>query len=249
MKTFAQIQDPKTLNSQELNEMFSLFEKNYDNTCFQRFTRKFKQEATHIILIRESRTKAIIGFQRFQIMNTQYKGKNYILFYSGTVIKDARYYGEKSLPKATSKLFMKTRFAHPRSKLIFVAMFNGWKTFLYVHRFLPCFPYAKQSSLGNSVAKGLLQHVGLTLYGEENYDTKSNIVHRAGQENLFKEDEIAQLPKNYREIPELAWFVKNNPNYRSGDEILSICELSYSLLFKATLRLGSKIVKGRLKRA
>ena len=199
-------------------EMFILFSAYYTDVDYAQFCRDM-QEKTHVFLFRDK--KRIIGFST--IFRKKIPGVNTgPCLFSGDTVLHADYWGGKFLQTTFYRYILSSKFRSPLRPVFWFLMSKGVKTYLMMRKNFPhSFPQYKMATPLK------YQHATDQFYGSKygrHYDPRTNVIHFDQSLGAVKgqmADPNAILLKDL----DVLYFIKQNPNYKIGDELACVAEI------------------------
>ena len=204
----------------ERKELFALFEECYESICYDRFCDDFFQK-DHVVILKDRRSDRVKGFSTQQIEKWRWQGGIVRTVFSGDTIVHPDYWGEQELVRAWCRYASWVR-AQDSSPLYWFLISKGYRTYLYLSlfckRFYPHYD-RKESSLAD-----LAGYIANQKFGEF-YDADRGVLSFAKSQGHLK-PEFAEIPKNRIGHRHVAYFLKRNPGYIDGEELVCLAELS-----------------------
>ncbi len=211
-----------------LIEMYSLFTKYFisDQSIFE----KDLESKIWIILLKNYDEEKLVGFSSIGFRDTQFKQKDIRVVYSGDTIIDRPHWNTFELPKQWIKTVLgKCKTNKPLYWLLLSSGFRTYKVLpIFYKKYFPRYNLETPSDIQN-----LMNHLGHFIYNGF-YNERTGLVkfNRSASPLLF---ETAQVPESKISDPHVAFFLKKNPNYQLGDELVCLAEVkeeNYSKVFK-----------------
>lgn len=200
----------------------------YNEVDYSRFGTDLLAKDKVILIYREEK---IVGFSTLKIFNFQWKGKVVRILFSGDTIVDFRSWGQLALFKGFGTLL--ANYLQDTTPLYWLLISKGFRTYLI----LPTFFYKFVPSPGkvNKELIDLRDSIGRYMW-QEKYDDDTGIYY--ARKDRLKE-EFASIPEKYKNNKYVNFFLKANPTYYLGDELVCVAPITTQNL-KLT---GKKFVK------
>jgi hypothetical protein len=215
------------------NEMFELLSKHFAGVTHEQFQRDLAEKNWIILLERNSR---LVGFSTILAYETVFASEPVSAIYSGDTIVAPEAWNSPSLSRAWIACVRELRQSYPRGKYYWLLLTSGFRTY----RFLPVFWrefYPRFDAPTPVRQKRLLDSLANERFGAQ-YDPKRGIVRFARPQQL--RDRVNLIPIKDTD-PHVGFFLKGNPGYISGDELVCLTELTDENLTPA----GRRMVKAR----
>jgi len=200
--------------------MFELYSSNYTDTSDSIFRRDLARK-THVLLLTRD-DDSLRGFTTMELYASTAAGQPVRVLYSGDTIIDPAHWGSPALALEWIRFAgaIARRDALPLYWLLIV---KGHRTY----RFLPAFAkrYIPHHALPDSPAeRTLLSALAREKFGKH-FDATSGIVHFTTPQGRLI-DELADVPRQHRRLRSVSHFLRLNPGYRDGDELVCLCRLA-----------------------
>lgn len=213
------------LSIQQVKEMHNLFIQYYHNADFSTFIDDLS-EKDGLIMIRENKSKRIVGFSTLKTLTFKLKGKDVKGIFSGDTILERKYWGSNKPMICFIKQLLKEKLREPLTPLFWLLISKGYKTYLLLaNNFPKHYPHheSKFSEL-SSVVEQYCQH----LYPSY-YDKQQQILDFGGDYQKLR-GEVAEItPELVRSVPKIGFFEERNPAWREGKELPCIGEINASM--------------------
>lgn len=209
----------KELTAPQIDIMYSIMETYYANTTCESFIAALKEKQDAVLLLDEN--AKICGFTTLAIFHFD---ENTQLLYSGDTIVEQEFWGRHNLSFAWIENALKHAEGFSGTTYWFL-LSKGYKTYKYLHTF-----FNKYYPCVDTKTSPKIQRIMDTFAQQQYGDKYVNGVWKAGNDYLKGEydstSDAANRDKN------TAFFLKNNPGYASGDELICLCEINISNLNK-----------------
>lgn len=206
-------------------KMFAIMKRYYENLKEDNFYSDLSKKQDVILLC--DKQGDIHGFTTQAIFLTD---NNTQLLFSGDTIVEQEYWGANDLWQAGAKNAFKYAGNFNGATYWFL-LSKGYKTYKYLHTFF--------NEFYPQVDKATLEYIQeiMDKFCKEHYGEKyQNGVLKMGKDYL--KEEFAVLDEVKLKNRHTAFFLEKNPNYKNGDELVCLCELSVENLNK----LGRKML-------
>jgi hypothetical protein len=228
----SKLRSPSDLSSQDIDEMFGLMLRHYDNALLRTFQEDLN-EKQWIIELRDDVTGTLKGFSTQRMVDTIVDEREVTALFSGDTIVDRDCWGSPLLAIAWGQLAVRIIEATPDRELYWFLICKGFRTYrflsVFFEEFIPCWnretpPYLKR----------VLDAFAIEKFGEQ-YELQRGIL-RASEQTYRVRPEIDLLSDNRRD-PHIAFFLDSNPGYQQGDELCCLAKLTLGNFSKAANRL------------
>lgn len=223
---------PSDLSSRDIDEMFGLMTRYYDNASLPAFLEDLN-EKQWVIELRDSATHALQGFSTQRLIDTEVDGSQRTALFSGDTIVDRDHWGSPLLALAWGQLAIRIIELHQDRELYWFLICKGFRTYrflsVFFEEFAPCWdretsPYHQRILDGFASEK----------FGAR-YDCRRGIL-MADEKAYRVKSEIDLLSRDSRD-PHIAFFLERNPGYQRGDELCCLAPLTLSNFSRAAKRL------------
>ena len=209
------------ISSHHLKAMYALFEQCYDEITYQRFEEDFSKKE-FVLLLRDRDANQIQGFSTQQVEEWKLGGKEIRTIFSGDTIIHPDYWGEQELVKGWCGHASWVRGMDPEKPLYWLLISKGYRTYLYLSLFCRRFYPHYQSE--ETDLKHIVAVVAREKFGDAFCVDRGVLTFSTSQGQL--KPEYAGIPSNRKRHPHVAHFLKRNPGFASGDELVCLAELS-----------------------
>lgn len=213
--------------------MYELYSRYYDGGDFARFEHDLIAKE-YAILLKDPNSE-LRGFSTLVTLEIETARDTLTrAIFSGDTIVDDRCWGQQTLAFTWIRLAGRVAARAPKSALYWFLIVKGHRTYRYLntfaHRYYPHWreatPQAEQSLMDQLAA----QHFG------DYYEQESGLIRFPESRDHLKR-EWASIDDAERRRPEVAFFLRRNPGYTRGDELVCLTELVASNLRPLARRL------------
>lgn len=200
--------------------MFELFRDYYENVDLEAFERDLKAKQ-RVILLRSN--EEIVGFSTIGTFDFLYRGTNNRIIFSGDTIVRRDFWGDQTLALSWIREIGRIARQVPDRPLYWLLIVKGHRTYRYLPtfglEFVPHWlgqPNRELSAMRDALARAMFGNC---------YDEESGILRFPGPRgNLVPE--CAMPSERERRRPDVDFFLRSNPGYVRGDELVCLCSLS-----------------------
>ena len=234
------------ITAAQLTTMYQLMSAHYDAVDYSRFAADLVEKDRVIVL--HDAAGDILGFTTFKCYpfahpTTQIPVQ---IVFSGDTIIDRRHWGTQALAFEWICQAGRQKARHPDHPLFWFLISKGPRTYRYLaafsHRYWPY--HARQTPHET----GQLIHALATQRFGADYDPKQGVVRfPASRGHLVPE--LAEVHATERSRPEVDFFLRANPGYVRGDELVCLTELDAVNLKPLSRRLFEKGMRESITRS
>ncbi|MDH5178839.1 MAG: hypothetical protein OEZ39_08820 [Gammaproteobacteria bacterium] len=199
-------------------QLVALYLAYYDGSSAQQVLSDLTSKSEVLLLYWHNQ---LVGFTTLQIYPYAWQDRLIRIVYSGDTIVAREHWGQQALAFAWLAHMGEIKNAHPEVPLYWFVIVKGHRTFKYLPVFSKSF-YPHWSS-DRSDLKPLADSLALDKFGEY-YDRDSGVI--VFPESLGHLKEAVAFPtKEEMQKESVQFFLKKNPGYRRGHELVCLCEL------------------------
>ena len=216
----AQFVSCNELDAGTIKAMFELYASNYADTSDEIFRRDLERK-THVLLLTHA-DESLRGFTTLELYSSDAAGRPVRVLFSGDTVVDPAYWGSPALALEWIR-FAGTIARQHETPLYWLLIVKGHRTY----RFLPAFAkhYIPHHRFPDSAGdRALLSALAREKFGDF-FDNVSGVVRFPTPQGRLI-DELADVPGKHRKLRSVAHFLKLNPGYRNGDELVCLCRLA-----------------------
>jgi len=229
-KLHGKIVEAKLLTEQDRKEMFSLMEEFYDDTALNVFMKDLEEKDYCILLFDE--VGRIKGFSTQKIMSVEVEGENVYGVFSGDTIIHKEYWGSIELYKLFAKYFIS--YGKRYGNFYWFLISKGYKTYRMLPLFFKEF-YPNYRVETPTYEKGIMDSLGAAKYSDE-YDKERGVILYKGTKDRLKAG-VADITEKQLKDADILHFLKLNPEYYKGNDIVCLAKLTEGNLKPAIRRL------------
>ncbi len=223
------------LNSQQIDSMFLMMDKYYNNVLKSNFLKDLK-EKDFVVMISDEYNH-IKGFTTLKLIQLQVDCVPIYGIFSGDTmsdIDDDHFNCSLELAKHWLKFACHLQNQYKDELFYWFLISKGYRTYRllqYFHKFYPRYDRVTP----NFDAKIMLS------FGKsysDKYNPQTGIIHSDGSKDSLRKG-VYELGERQLKNPHIRFFLERNPNWNRGDELVCLTRLSYDNLTKA----GHRIIK------
>ncbi len=203
-------------------QLHQLFVSGYDGVSRKKFDADFI-EKTHVIVLRTNEG-AVCGFSTLTELKRQYCGQEVALVFNGDSIIDPKHWGSPTLFRAWLRYLLDRHDSNPPGKTFWFLTTKGHRVFrmlpLFFNRFWP----AWSPDRTDHALEGLAHEIGMGEFPDR-YESATGRIKVAPFGERLSPD-LAEIPKKDACRDDVGFFLKANPNYRLGEELLCLARIT-----------------------
>ncbi|WP_425538374.1 hypothetical protein [Microaceticoccus formicicus] len=207
---------PKELKQFQIDEMYFLMEESYENLNFNKFVDDLLKKDSVILLIEDGK---IYGFSTYKLLKFNYNGEDVYGIFSGDTIVHSSQAMSLGLQRTFSRVVKE--YMDELGSLYWFLVCKGHKTYRYMSLYLnEYYPNYKVETPDRE--RDLMKLYAGYLYGID-YDEELGIIKNTGK-NDYVRTGVSDADHKALRKKEVQFFVKANPGYINGDELVCIAE-------------------------
>jgi len=179
---------------------------------------------------------SIVGFTTLQVYEYLWLNKPIRVVYSGDTVVAREHWGQQALAFCWISRMAQIKSEKPGSSLYWFVIIKGHRTFKYLPTFGKSF--YPHWSIDRSDLKPLADYLAVEMFGDY-YNRKIGIIDFNGSRGHLK-NEIAYPTEEEMSKDSVRFFIKKNPNYIHGQELVCLCELEEENMKPLTRRIFRK---------
>lgn len=217
-KLFGRVLEVIDIDSALRDEMFALMHKFYfaEKTAFIRDL----SAKTNVVLLEDQNGK-LQGFTSVTIFHLEVEKRLVKILFSGDTIVHPDFWGSLELPRVWGKFMYETLQNCVDIPLYWFLISSGYKTY----RFLPTYfnDFYPRHDVDTPEEMQKILHTAATKLFEENFNAETGII-KLNHPTPMR-SEVSAVSNEKMQNPHVAFFVRKNPGYISGDELACITHL------------------------
>ena len=200
--------------------MFRLYHRYYEATSKERFLADLASKDEVLVLFDE--TDTLRGFSTLKRIECEWNERRCRVIFSGDTVVHHRFWGEQSLAFAWIRSAGAIKAEQPDDPLYWLLIVKGHRTYRYLQAFsLSYYPHWQKDT--PALIQRLMDQLGTRLFGRD-YKADRGVVCFPQSHGQLR-PEWAEPPDEVMKRPEVQYFLKRNPGFRQGDELLCLTEL------------------------
>ncbi|TCM60506.1 hypothetical protein EC844_13233 [Acinetobacter calcoaceticus] len=211
----------------QLKQMYSIYEKYYENTSYELFESDFLQK-TGIFLIFDPQNN-IVGFSTVVERDFLIDGQAQYAFFSGDTIIEKKYWGSHALQRSMARYILTYKMKHPTRPVYWMLISKGFKTYLLLaNNYYTYYPNVenKHSHLKHLIEAYCVQ------YFDEYYNPQTGLLN-FGEDYQALKASVAPIQHEMRiKNKNIDFFESVNPTWIQGTELPCIGEISWKDLYR-----------------
>lgn len=216
-----------------ITSLFEIFSRCFLQASLEVFRRDCLGKTAVLVLTQGTE---VVGFSTLEDYEVQTEGGMIQVFFSGDTIILPQFWGTPEMPKALARYFFRRKEELGERRCFWFLISSGYKTY----RLLPVFfrnyiPSLDPPASSNELSK-IVDELAHSRFGDR-YDAASGLIRLCHPTPL--REGIAPLGERELRKPEVAFFLKRNPEYREGTELACLAEIERGNLTRAGRRLLS----------
>lgn len=244
----------------DIVELFSIFERYYQNVSLEAFQRDFF-EKSHVIVLQESATKKIRGFTTLKTFEVTVGGHKVLGLFSGDTVIERDFWGQSALRSAFCRVLIKTWWENLWTSLgsrpcYWFLISKGYKTYLLMTNNFPThWPRFDRSTpkFEREVIRRFAEH----LYPGRVVDrSPAAFSERAGDVSVLKFDEgapclresVAPIREDLLKFSNVRFFESANPDWRNGHELCCLAPIGPAVFLKFVAKFIGQMVLNAIHR-
>jgi len=220
-KLHASYHDIDSLDDEMRASMFALFRRYYASVSMELFLEDLSGK-TVAILLRDG-DDCLQGFSTLEVLSFETGDGPAAALYSGDTIISHHHWGEQELSYAWCYFAGQIKAQRPEVPLYWFLIVKGHRTYRYLPAFTRKF-YPNRREKTPAALKAIIDQLAEKKFGEA-YQPELGILHFPESRGHLR-PEWDELGDDVRKKPHVAFFLRTNPGYISGDELVCLTELN-----------------------
>jgi len=217
----------------QAGELFTIYNRCYDNVDWPRFQRDLR-EKDFVILLRDTGCGEPRGFSTQKVMRIQIGGETLRALFSGDTIIDPSYWGEQELVRAWGHFAGRILSEEPGIRLFWFLISKGYRTYMYLPLFFREF-FPRRGHATPAFEQEMMHTLALTRYPED-YNPVSGLLEFSVSEGNLN-PQLAEIPPGRQDHPDVQFFLSKNPSYACGNELVCLAEIAPANMRSFAVRL------------
>jgi hypothetical protein len=209
------------LTDPAIDAMFDLYDRYYDATSRPLFEADLRNK-DYVVTLREA-SGALAGFSTLAVMAADIGGKPLRAIYSGDTIIDHAHWGTQALAFTWIRFAGTVKAWAPEAPLYWFLIVKGHRTYRYLSAFSVDF-YPRWDRPTPGQTRDVMDHLARRRFSDA-YDATRGVVSFPCSRGHLK-PEWATIEQTEATRPDVAYFLRSNPGYISGDELVCLTELA-----------------------
>jgi len=216
-------------------KLYRLFAACYDNVTYARFESDLA-EKDFVVVLRDAENGEPRGFSTQQIIQITVDGKPIRALFSGDTIIDPEYWGEQELVRGWCRVVGQLLAEDSETSLYWLLISKGYRTYLYLpvfyHDFWPHYERETPES-----AQRILDSLASSKWPQY-YQPSSGLLKFPSSLGNLK-SEFAGVSLSRLDDPHVQFFLKRNPTYLQGSELVCLAPIS----LENTKSIGRRLIQ------
>lgn len=214
-------------------EMAALYFAMYDGSNPSLFFQDLAKK-DEVLLVRDGRT--LVGFSAFRVFETEWLGERVGVVYSGDTVVAREHWGQQALAFDWISRMGAIKRERPERPLYWLLLVKGHRTFRYLPLFAKSF--FPHWSVDRGDLKPLADALAIEMFPGD-YNPDSGVV-EFGRSRGHLKPEVAEPTAAEEARDDVGFFLRRNPGYRRGHELVCVAEIEPHNMKPLTLRLFKK---------
>lgn len=232
MKIIGYETNPKNLSNFEVEKMYEIMEKHYDNIKYEKFKNDLLDK--DIIFLLNDEKNILKGFTTLEFMELNIDNVNIKGIFSGDTIVDKDVGFELELQKMWVKFIYNHLKENENIKLYWFLICKGYKTYSFLPLYFKNY-YPNHEIETPIFEQKIMDEYAFIKYGEK-YNKETGIIYNDGSNDYLKNN-VAPVTERKLKKPIVKYFVNKNPGHENGDELVCLAEFKHSNLKKVFERM------------
>ena len=218
------------LSAATIGEMSRIYLDHYDGSDEARFQSDLAEKSEALLVRQGGR---LVGFTLYLIYHESWQGRPIRVIYSGDTIVERAHWGQQALAFSWIGRAGQIKSETPEIPLFWFLIVKGHRTYRYLQTFSRVFH--PHWSLSTQTLKPLADWLAQKRFGSA-YDPEQGVIHFPESRGHLK-PEYAHPTAREESKEAVRFFLRQNPGYLRGDEMVCLCELSQDNLKPLASRL------------
>jgi hypothetical protein len=210
-----------SLDERAIGAMFELYDSYYDASSRAQFEADLSNK--HFVVMLREPSGALAGFSTLAVLEAEIGGKCLRAIYSGDTIIDHAHWGTQALAFTWIRFAGTVKAWAPDAPLYWFLIVKGHRTYRYLSAFSVDF-YPRWDRPTPGQTRDVMDHLARRRFADA-YDATRGVVSFPCSRGHLK-PEWATIEQTEATRPDVAFFLRSNPGYVSGDELVCLTELA-----------------------
>lgn len=224
-RLLAHVERRQRLEGRTVSQMYDLYSTYYDATSLSVFEKDLGDKDWVVVLRDESGMLA--GFSSLAIIDATVNGRSLRAIFSGDTIIERAHWGTQALAFSWLRFAGTIKTQAPDRPLYWFLIVKGHRTYRYLSAFSVDF-YPHWQMPTPPWARAVMRQLAYTRF-DEAYDSERGIVSFDRSRGHLR-PMWARVEPEEAARPDVSFFLRSNPGYTQGDELVCLTELSCSNL-------------------
>ncbi|MEK7270687.1 MAG: hypothetical protein AAB215_07080 [Planctomycetota bacterium] len=214
----------------ETEEMLALHRRYFCHVVRKTFLKDMEEKDWVIILRAGGR---IVGFSTIRLIHLTVGGRPCVFLFSGDTIVDRAHWQSSAMAGSFGHFMLRMMDVYGEKDLYWFLISKGHRTYRFLPVFFNRFYPAHDRPTPPRYAR-ILNTVAKHRFGTD-YDAKAGIVRMARKKDWLRPF-MREVPVSRRSDPHVRFFLSRNPDYRRGDELACLADVSKANLNRLAWR-------------
>lgn len=201
--------------------LLELYKRYYDNVVSENFFKDF-DEKDWVILI-EGENDEVFGFSTLQIINLNINHIEHLYLFSGDTIMQEEVRNSPILACAFAQFMYALIEKYPNKPLHWFLISKGYRTYRFLQVYFKEYYPVYDKTIPNE-KKEILDAIA-TYKFDDDYNNDTQVIHYNEAKDYLK-PEHAEILDGKLKNPHIQFFAERNKNYKDGDELACITDIS-----------------------
>jgi hypothetical protein len=218
------------LSAAQREAMFDILQKNFDGVTLEQFNQDLMEKDLALLVEEDNR---LMGFSTMVAYSTAFQGEPINVIYSGDTIVNPEAWGSTALPRAWVAGVRRLQATLPLGRCYWLLLSSGFRTYRFMSVFWRHF-YPCHDKSPDTATHELLVQLAHRRFGDQ-FDRERGVVRFRHPQRL--RDGLKEIPTGRERDPHTEFFLKRNPGYLQGDELVCLTEICPENLTRAGRRM------------
>lgn len=228
---FGEVVPVRAITPDLAERLWALYAAHYDGADPDRF-RADLAEKGWVLLLREGGAGTPVGFSTQMLIDVRVEDRTVRALFSGDTIIHRDWWGTQELVRTWCRFAGQILRAHGDAPLYWFLISKGYRTYLYLPFFFEAF-YPRHDRPTPPFEQRLIEMLGSVRYGAA-FDPRTGLIEHPGVHDRVREE--LDTTEQRRRNPDVDFFVRRNPRYAEGVELVCVAEIAPENLHGAARR-------------